>query len=255
MSVAKTLAVAGKGGTGKTTIAALAVRYVIQRLGQSVMAVDADPNATLCFALGVAVDATVAQIREDVVERRIQLDPGMSRDRAVEYLVHQSVAECDGFDLLTMGRPEGPRCYCAANHILRRYLDQVGNSYPVVVVDNEAGMEHLSRRTTNDVDLLLVVSDASVVSLRSAARVAAAGRELPITVRSCGLVLNRVDGDLSSPVQAALDAVDLPVLARIPRDDGTAQAAADGKTVFDLPDDNPVYQCVGAVLQNWIDNT
>ena len=253
--MAKTLAVAGKGGTGKTTVAALAVRYLAQQLGKAVMAVDADPNATLCFALGAELGQTVAQIREDVVARRIELSPGMSRGRAVEYLIHQSVVECGPYDLLSMGRPEGPGCYCYANHILRKYLDQVGESYPFVVVDNEAGMEHLSRRTTNDVDLLLILSEPTVVSLRSAARVAATSRELAITVHACGLVLNRVEGALPEPVESALAGVDVPVLARLPRDEGVGAAAAQGQSVFDLPPDNPVYQQVGAMLDQWLQQT
>ena len=253
--MAKTLAVAGKGGTGKTTVAALAVRYITETLGHCVMAVDADPNATLGFALGVEAETTVAQIREDVVERRIQVSPGMSRERVVEYLVHQSVLECGPFDLLTMGRPEGPKCYCAANHILRRYLDQAGGGYPFMVIDNEAGMEHLSRRTTNDVDLLLAVAEPTVVSVRSAARVAETSRELPITVRAGGLVINQLRGELSPRAKADVDAVGWPVLARIPWDEAVAAASAEGQTVLDLPADNPAYQAVGRMLSDWLDET
>jgi CO dehydrogenase maturation factor len=151
-----TIAMAGKGGTGKSTIATLIIRYITEELGKAVLAVDADPNSSLGMSLGVNVENTIADIRDDVVERRADIPAGMSKDRYIEYCIEESIVEENKFDLLTMGRPEGPKCYCYANNLLRKYLDNAEKSYPYIVIDNEAGMEHLSRRTTNDVDLLII---------------------------------------------------------------------------------------------------
>ena len=157
------IAVSGKGGVGKSTFAALTVRYLARELGKTVLAVDADPNATLGAMLGVAVDASVADIREETLEKKDSIPSGMSKDQFVEFKIQQCIVEERGFDLLTMGRPEGPGCYCFVNSLLRRYLERAAEDYPYVVIDNEAGMEHLSRRTDGAVDLLLIVTEPTVV--------------------------------------------------------------------------------------------
>ncbi|MEK7805884.1 MAG: AAA family ATPase, partial [Planctomycetota bacterium] len=135
------IAVAGKGGTGKSTLSALIIRYITEELGKPVSAVDADPNASLGALLGLHVQSTIADIREDIVEKKVDFS-GMSKDRYIEYSIEESIIEKDKYDLLTMGRPEGPKCYCYVNNLLRKYLDKVGTTYPFIVTDNEAGMEH-----------------------------------------------------------------------------------------------------------------
>ena len=193
--MAYSLAISGKGGSGKTTVAALITSYLVREKKGSVLAVDADPNATLGLALGITTTSSIAEIRDDVVERRIQLDPGMSKDRHIEYLIQQSIAESDGLDLLAMGRPEGPKCYCYVNMLLRKFLDQAAEDYRYLVIDNEAGMEHLSRRTTHDVDLLVMVCEPTVVGVESTARIQRLVDQLPIQVRDQALVVNRVTAD------------------------------------------------------------
>ena len=170
----KTIAVAGKGGTGKTTVAALLIRYLVDNKKGSVLAIDADPSTNLNLALGVPLEETVGDIREETLQE-VQGGSslsGMSKPDYLELRVNQAIVEEKGFDLLAMGRPEGPGCYCAANNMLRVCVDHLSKSYDYVVIDNEAGLEHLSRRTTRDVDLLLTVSDPTMRGIIAAGRAA-----------------------------------------------------------------------------------
>lgn len=239
----KTIAISGKGGSGKTTVAAMMTRFVGRVCRKSTLAVDADPNACLGLALGIEPARTVADIRDDAVEKRLQVSPGMSKMRAFEYGIQQLVEESQGFDLLTMGHPEGPKCYCAANNMLRSYLDSLGDSYEFVVIDNEAGMEHLSRTTTNDVDWLYIVSEPTPMGTLTARRIAALARSLPISIAHIGVLWNKVDG------RGAPQAEDgLPVAGEIPYDESVAEACQMGHTVFQLPDDNAALVAVCEVV-------
>jgi len=251
--MAFTIALSGKGGSGKTTVAALTVRDIAERTGHAVLAVDADSNATLGLALGVSVERTVAEIREDAIERRLVASPGMDKRRAIEYAIHHSLGEHSGFDLLTMGRPEGPKCYCYVNHLLRAYLDGVSSDYAFVVIDNEAGMEHLSRRTTNDVDVLVVVSEPTMVGLRSAARVLEAAASLPITVRRSVLVLNRVrPAGPSDAVRKAVEDLGVPLSGIVSEDEALLELAETGRPVIHAPADRPAVQAVTAMVEDWL---
>jgi CO dehydrogenase maturation factor len=166
--MAFTIALAGKGGTGKTTTAALMVRALREMGARSVLAVDADPNACLHEALGTEVERSVGQITEEMLENPEANPGGMSKDAWLELNIQRFVVEETEYDLLSMGRPEGSGCYCYANNLVRGCIDDLQRSYEYVVMDNEAGLEHLSRRTTRDVDLLLIVSDPSVRGIRTA---------------------------------------------------------------------------------------
>ena len=247
--MAFTIAVSGKGGTGKTTLAALTVRHLCSRLGQTVLAVDADPNATLGAALGVEVASTIADIREDAAQTRLELAAGMSKDRQIEYLIQQSIVEQRGFDLLTMGRPEGPKCYCYVNNLLRGYLDRASGDYPFVVVDNEAGMEHLSRRTTRDVDLLLAVAEPTVVSLRSAKRVLDLSQQLSVAVKRRVTVINKAPGQpMSHATRALIDALGLDVADVFAHDPAIYEASSNGSPLSRVPDDNATLVRLGQML-------
>lgn len=244
-----TIAISGKGGVGKTTFAALAVRCLVEDVGRSVLAVDADPNATLGHMLGVDAEVTVADFREETLDKKDNIPAGMSKDRFIQYRIAQAMAEEKGFDLLTMGRPEGPGCYCFVNSVLRRYIDQAAEDYPFVVIDNEAGMEHLSRRTTNAVDVLFVVTEATVIGAETAARIAALARSLPIAVKRVVVVLNRVTpAGISPEVQARLDAAQLDVVGQIPMDDQILMSAASGRSLRQLPRENPMLATVRDIL-------
>ena len=156
-----TIAIAGKGGTGKTTIAGLLIKLLKEEGRGPILAIDADPASNLNTVLGLPLERTVGDIREDTSDkaRAGKLEAGIAKQDLLDYEINSSIVESDGVDLLAMGRPEGPGCYCAANNMLRTIVDRISASYDIVVIDNEAGLEHLSRRTTRDVDVLLVVSD------------------------------------------------------------------------------------------------
>ncbi len=213
-----TVAVSGKGGTGKSTVAAFMVNELVAAKDGSVLAVDADPNFNLGFLLGQEVEETAADVREHFMASKLDPPSGMSKERAVEYGIQKSVQECDGFDLLTMGRPEGPGCYCAINNILRRYLDVLTADYSYVVIDNEAGMEHLSRRTTTRVDLLLVVTQPLPASIAAVERIVGISKSLPVIIKKLEIVLNQVRNTLPDVVEDRLKALDVPVAARMQYD-------------------------------------
>src|SRR5512136_2010568 len=203
-----TIAVAGKGGTGKTTLSGLLVRYLVEnRLGK-VLAIDADPSSNLHLVLGLPPAQTVGDIREDA---RGGVQPGMSRQEWLDYSVRMAVEEGNDFDMIAMGRPEGQGCYCAANHMLRNVMDAINGGYDYVVMDNEAGMEHLSRRTTRDVDHLLLVSDGSLRGLAAAEAMLALSKDLDIHVQHTYLVVNRVQGDLPPAWQARIKGLGVPL--------------------------------------------
>ena len=243
------IAICGKGGVGKTTFAALAVRYLARELGKTVLAVDADPNATLGAMLGVPVDASVADIREETLEKKDAIPSGMSKDQFVEFKIQQCIVEERGFDLLTMGRPEGPGCYCFVNSLLRRYLERAAGDYPFVVIDNEAGMEHLSRRTDGALDLLLVVTEPTVVGADTAERIAALARKLRITVKRKALVVNRVPPEgVAEAARQRLDAAGLDIVGEVPVDEAVAQAAAAGQSLLELSEGSPMLATVREII-------
>lgn len=239
--MAKTIAISGKGGTGKTTLTSLLIRSLCAHARGAVLAVDADANACLGLTLGLTPAETVADLREEALEQKGAASGSMGRMEALEYGVHQLITEAEGFDLLTMGRPEGPKCYCAANHRLRKILDDLSRSYSFVVIDNEAGMEHLSRRTTNNVDLLLVVGEATAVGKVTVRRIVELVGTLPIEVNEVGVIWNRTDQPVS------LDG--LNVLGSVPNDQAIIDAAIEGKTVFDLAADSPALLAVEEILR------
>jgi CO dehydrogenase maturation factor len=246
-----TIAVAGKGGTGKTTLAGLIVRNLVARNAGPVLAIDADPASNLNDVLDLELDKTVGDIREDTSDkaRANQLDAGIAKADLLDYEINASIVEGKGVDLLAMGRPEGPGCYCAANNMLRVIVDRIAKSYEWVVIDNEAGLEHLSRRTTRDVDVLLVVSDPSIRGLTTAGRVVGLIDELKTKVGAHYLIVNRATGDLTPELEQAIADFGLNLLAVIPSDPTIAEFDAVGKALVDLPADSPA----SSALQTAID--
>jgi len=182
MSMTTTIAISGKGGSGKTTVAAMIVRLLREQGAGPILAVDADANSCLGLTLGVEPAGTIAEIRENA-RKKSPSSSGVDKLRAVELGIQQAITEASGFDLLTMGRPEGPACYCAVNNLLRQFLDKLSSQYQFVIIDNEAGMEHLSRRTTNNVDLLYIVTEATSLGALTAQRIFALAKQLPIVVK------------------------------------------------------------------------
>ena len=203
-----TIAVAGKGGVGKTTFAALAIRHLHESTGEVVLAVDADPNANLGVKLGTEPGRTVGSIREELTATGEEPPKGISRQDHLEYQIRLALKEGAGFDLLTMGRQEGPGCYCYVNNMLRTFVDALSVQRKYVVIDNEAGLEHLSRRTTRSSDVLFVVCDRSKTSLESAKRISALASEMNLSLKRKVLVFNMLDPGSDGPHVKAVEGFD-----------------------------------------------
>ena len=251
-----TIALAGKGGTGKTTVAAMFVKYLLDQHSGSILAIDADPSANLNLVLGLPLEQTIGDIREEMLAQVNKIDgsisgqPGMSKFDYLDYEVEYALAEGEQVDLLAMGRPEGPGCYCAVNHILRDIIDRRGRSYDYVIIDNEAGMEHLSRRTTRDVDALYVVTDPTVRGIVAAGRIADLRNELDVNIKHAYLVVNRAQGELSPTLRTAIDGLGIPLAGVIPADPQVTALDAVGRPQVELPDDSLIFRAVGAIAQN-----
>lgn len=235
-----TIVVAGKGGTGKTTISALLIQILSQR--GVVLAIDADPATNLNQALGVPPGETVGRIREEMTQS-IQsgtFSPTASKQEYLDYKVRSALEEHKGFDLLAIGRPEGPGCYCAANNMLRLSIDKLGHNYRYVVIDSEAGMEHISRQTTRDVDALLIVSDLTQRGLRTAAEMKSLIKELRTSVGKTCLVINRSLNGLPSEITETIKKHGFELMATIPQDPNLANLEIKGLPTTELPQDSPL---------------
>lgn len=209
------IALAGKGGTGKTTVAGMLVRYLVQRGRTPVLAVDADANANLNEVLGLTLSATLGEARE---EMKKGVAAGMTKDVFMQIKIQEAVVEAQGFDLIVMGRPEGTGCYCAANSLLTQYLDKLMVNYASIVIDNEAGMEHLSRMTTNNMDALLVVSDPTKRGLQAAARILELTRELKLNIGRNFLLVNQAKDSQVSAIESFIKGYNMDLLGVIPDD-------------------------------------
>jgi len=224
---------AGKGGTGKTTLAGWMVRYLVDRGKSPVLAVDADSNANLNEVLGLKVEETIGGARE---EMKKGVATGMTKDVFMEMKLEQSVVESAGFDLIVMGRPEGSGCYCAANSLLTQFLDRMVNNYPYVVIDNEAGMEHISRLTTNNIDLLIVVSDSSRRGMLSASRIQELARDLTLNIREMKCIVNMVRDDQIEMIEGLAREYHLDLVGTVPLDDLVTDADLRGRPSVELDD-------------------
>jgi CO dehydrogenase maturation factor len=240
------IALSGKGGTGKTTIAGLTIRYIV-------LAVDADSNNCLNEVLGVDVHATIGSLREEslqTIRSGSDRPGGMSMEQLFDYQVQQSIIETKGVDLIVMGRPEGPGCYCAANNIIRKYTDKLSETYPYVVIDNEAGMEHLSRRTTHKVDVLLIISDPSMRGLHTAKRINGLLDELNLEVAKRVLIINRITGSEGEDLKSLAEELDLNVAGLVPQDEALVKLDIKGEPIFKLPQDSKVMLAVYGILDS-----
>jgi CO dehydrogenase maturation factor len=229
-----TIAIAGKGGTGKTTIAALLVRLIAEKKLGSVLAVDADPNSNLGEALGVKPRETIGSILDRIAAHPDKIPSGTPKERFIEYEVQAAVEEAEGFDLLTMGRPEGPGCYCYVNNVLRNIVGKLLGDYDYIVMDNEAGLEHLSRRTTRSADALVVVSDATPVGLKAAGRIAELVKELEIKTKKELLLVNRLGREIE---QDKLNGLGLEYIGNLPQDPQIEKISLNGASLMDLEKD------------------
>jgi len=250
----KTIAIAGKGGTGKTTLAALLIKLLSQK--GLVLAVDADPSTNLNQALGLSLEdnKTVGRIREKMTEdvSKGRFSPTIAKQEYLFSKIMESLVESKGFDLLAMGRPEGPGCYCASNEFLRVSLDKLVKDYKYnyIVMDCEAGMEHISRQTTRDVDVLLIMSDPTIRGITTAARMKDLIGELRSKITKVGLVVNRVKGELSPVIKKAIDKSGLQIIALIPEDSNVAALEMKGSPMTELPQGSPLELKVKEMIES-----
>ncbi len=243
-------AFAGKGGVGKTTLSGLLVRYLVESGTQGpVLAVDADPNSNLNEVLGIAAYETIGAAREGM---KTDVPPGMTKDAWIEMKVHESLIESKGFDLLVMGRPEGQGCYCAANTLVKKYIETLKRNYAFIVVDNEAGMEHMSRLVTQDVDHLFVVSDASPRGMMTAQRILALIGELHLTIGRTSVIANRVAAGAEEACTRRAAEQGLQLAGMVHDDGELAASDAEGGSVFAMDKQNRAISDAYAIFENTV---
>ena len=235
------IALAGKGGVGKTTIAGLLIKYLVAKNKTPILAVDADSNANLNEVLGLEVKDTLGQAREDMKKGKVP--PGMTKDIFMSMRLEEAVAEEEGFDLVVMGTPEGAGCYCAANTLLAGFLEKLVNNYAYVVMDNEAGMEHISRLTTKNVDLLLIIADTSRRGLQAGLRIHKLASEL-----NSYLVINQAKTDLPDQVKTMISDDGLELAGIIPQDDAVYEYDLKGKPTIEIAEGSPSVKAAFAVF-------
>jgi len=247
----KIIAFAGKGGTGKTSLCGMLIQYLCQTGYRPVLAVDADANTNLSEVLGIDTQATMGTLAEDLKQTGYGQSPipGVSKNIYAELKLNLSLAESEGYDLLVIGRPEGKGCYCNVNGILQKEIEKIQDSYPYIVVDNEAGMEHISRGILPKIDILILVSDCSRRGVQACGRIATLVRELCINPRSIGLIVNRAPGGvLNEGTRQEIEKQGLQLFGVIGKDETVYQYDCAGQPLVQIPDDAPVKQAVKAVF-------
>ncbi len=244
-----TIAVSGKGGTGKTTLAGMIIRYLLDKGKVPILAVDADANSNLNEVLGVEVRSTIGDARE-LMKKDVPV--GMTKDIWFEYKVQEALTETKEFDLIAMGRPEGPGCYCAANTLARKCLDLLTGNYRYIVIDNEAGMEHFSRLTTREVDLLFIVSDASKRGILTAARIRDIIHELDLRIAREVLIINRVQGELDPEITKELERQKLSLGGAVPVDEEVYQYDLEGKPTSFLGEKSKAVHAARGIFDRYI---
>jgi CO dehydrogenase maturation factor len=242
------IAVAGKGGCGKTSITALVIRYLKKNGKTPILAVDADPNANLGESLGLKVPQTIGRILDDFQHEKISIPPGMTKEAYLDYKLNETLVESQGLDLITMGRGQGPECYCYPNTVLKKFIDGLSDSYAYVVMDNEAGMEHLSRKTTEDVDVLMLVSNHSVKGVRAISRILELADELKLHVKKKYILINMVPDKLDPLVADELKLLGLKADIIIPEDKTLYRHDLEQKPLMEMPDNSPAVQAVAGLM-------
>lgn len=248
------IAVAGKGGVGKTTLCGLLIQYLCENGKGPVLAVDADANSNLNEVLGVEVDVTLGQLREEIErsgsDSRYQIPAGMTKQTYLEMRLTDAVAEEDNFDLMVMGRTQGQGCYCFVNGLVQTQIQRLQSRYPYVVVDNEAGMEHISRGLIPTMETAILVSDCSRRGVQAAGRIAGLMKELNFKPRKVGLIVNRApEGKLDAGTLEEIQKQELELLGVVPQDEQVYRFDCDGKPTVQLPADSPVRAALKEIIQ------
>jgi len=239
------IAVSGKGGTGKTLVSSLLIKSLIDK-DLDILAIDADPDSNLPEALGIEVDRTVGDIREELKKDTAEgnIPPEVNKWDILDYKIMESIIETPEFDLLVMGRPEGSGCYCAVNNILRKIIERLSSNYDIIVIDTEAGLEHLSRRTTQNVDLMLVVTDPSKRGILTAQRIEELSEDLEITFKKQYLILNRVKTGNEDELLEEVNKIGLKIVGIIHEDELIESYDREGTPLINLPDDSQAFTSI-----------
>ncbi len=248
-----TIAVAGKGGVGKTTTCGMMIDYLCKKRQGPVLVVDADANSNLNEVLGVEVDTSLGAIREEMAQAELKktIPAGMTKAEYAEFKFSSALIEEDDFDMLVMGRTQGKGCYCYVNGVLKTQVDKYAKNYRYIVMDNEAGLEHVARGTLPHVDLMLLISDCSRRGIQAAARVAEMVDQLQLRPGKLGLIVNRAPGGvLDDGVRAEIEKHGLTLLGVLPQDEGVYRCDCDGEPSSRLPEDNPVKQALRGIMQS-----
>lgn len=245
------IALAGKGGTGKTTMAGVLVKYLVERGKTPVLAVDADSNSNLNEVLGLVVEETLGEAREKM---KTGASAGMTKDLFMEMKVQQAIVEAQGFDLIVMGRPEGPGCYCAANTLLTQCLENLLDNYAYAVIDNEAGMEHISRLTTNHVNILLVVADPTRRGIQAASRIVALTGELNLDIGRKLLLVNQAKEGQLEAIEEAVREYGLELVGVVPEDPQVQEFDLNGRPTVELGQDSIALRAAYGIFDRIIPN-
>ncbi|MBU2647981.1 AAA family ATPase [bacterium] len=248
------IAISGKGGVGKTTLAGLIVTRLIAHQKKPVLAMDADPNSCLDAALGVTATSTVGGVREEAREIAGKgMASGISKQELLELKIEESLVEAADFDLIAMGRPEGPGCYCYANNVLKSVLNRLASQYPYVVLDNEAGLENLSRRIVQKVNLFIMVTDPSESGLRTVERLYALAKEMQIEFDHAVIIVNRIRGNrLPARAEQLKNELGIDLVLGIPDNEALAIVAEEGRSLFSLPEENEVIGQLDSLLRTFL---
>jgi CO dehydrogenase maturation factor len=243
------IAVSGKGGTGKTLISSLLIKS-LSDTKQDILAIDADPDSNLPESLGIDVQKTVGDVREELKEdtAKGRIPTGMNKWDILDYKIMESIIETPKFDLLAMGRPEGSGCYCAVNNMLRRIIENLSSNYDVIIIDTEAGLEHLSRRTTQNVDVMLVVTDKSKRGMLTAKRIGKLADDLDIKFKELYLVLNRVKDDTKDEILQKAKETGLEIVGVIHEDEEVTKFDIEGRPLVELPNESNTVKAVSKIL-------
>jgi len=248
--MAYSIALAGKGGTGKTTVAGMLIKYMIKTGKKPILAVDADSNANLNEVLGLEVSDTIGNAREEM--KKGVVPNGMTKDVFMSMKLEQAITESEGYDLIVMGQPEGSGCYCAANMLLTGFIERLTDNYPYIVMDNEAGMEHISRLTTKNVDILLIVSDTSRRGLQAAVRIEKLARDLNIGANKSYLIINQVKEKPSDEILKIIKDGNLELAGTIPEDNTVYEYDLKGNPTVEMPENNQAIQAAFKIFEKII---
>jgi CO dehydrogenase maturation factor len=242
------IALAGKGGVGKTTTAALIVKYLLKNNKTPILAVDADPNSNFAESIGVNIQDTIGSVLADFLINRGELPPGMTKQSFLELKLHQILKEGKDIDMMSMGTPDGPGCYCAANSILKDYFEKLATNYKYIVVDNEAGMEHFSRKNNSVIDLLIMCSNYSLKGIKTAKRLSDLVDSLGLEIKKRALIVNQAPEQMDNNILNEIKNTGLLLLGNVVSDHLIEEFEINGRALTDLPDSSKAYQSIEGFL-------